>query len=139
MQSKLPTSAILCVVLMLTLSCLSANALAQDENYLEVADYLDFEQVNDAQISPDGSQIVYTRRWVDQKLDRWSSALWIMDADGLNRASTPRRLDKPRFYFCTENKSASSRSQLRMTWSLTGADDSLRLIMRNRCPSAVTL
>lgn len=53
-----------------------------DEQHLGVADYLDFEQVTDPQISPDGSQIIYTRRWVDQKADRWSSALWIMDADG---------------------------------------------------------
>jgi len=54
-----------------------------DDHHLSVADYLDFEQVTDPQISPDGSQIIYTRRWVDQKTDRWSSALWIMDADGV--------------------------------------------------------
>lgn len=54
-----------------------------DDRHLSVADYLDFEQVTDPQISPDGSQIIYTRRWVDQKTDRWSSALWIMDADGV--------------------------------------------------------
>ena len=57
-------------------------SLAEDR-HLSVADYLDFEQVTDPQISPDGSQIIYTRRWVDQKTDRWSSALWIMDADGV--------------------------------------------------------
>jgi dipeptidyl aminopeptidase/acylaminoacyl peptidase len=49
---------------------------------LTVADYLEFEQVNDLQISPDGSRIVYTRRWIDKLNDRWESALWIMDADG---------------------------------------------------------
>ena len=53
-----------------------------DDHHLGVADYLDFEQVTDPQFSPDGSQVIYTRRWVDQKADRWSSALWIMDADG---------------------------------------------------------
>jgi dipeptidyl aminopeptidase/acylaminoacyl peptidase len=53
-----------------------------DDHHLGVADYLDLEQVSDPRISPDGSQIVYTRRWVDQKSDRWSSALWVMDADG---------------------------------------------------------
>ena len=57
-------------------------ARAADDNRLSVADYLEFEQVADAQISPDGSQVVYTRRWVDQKTDRVASALWIMDADG---------------------------------------------------------
>ena len=53
-----------------------------DDQHLAVADYLEFEQVSDPQISPDGSQIVYTRRWVDQVNDRMASALWIMDADG---------------------------------------------------------
>ena len=56
--------------------------VADEHNLLEVSDYLDFEQVTDAQISPDGRQIVYTRSWVDQTSDKWASALWIMDADG---------------------------------------------------------
>lgn len=64
-----------CLVLM-------SLAAAADDHHLSVADYLEFEQVVDPQISPDGSQVVYTRRWVDQKTDRWASALWIMDADG---------------------------------------------------------
>ncbi len=64
---------------------LMVGAYAADDNddtQLSVADYLNLEQVRDARISPHGSQIVYTRRWVDQQTDRWSSALWIMDADG---------------------------------------------------------
>jgi dipeptidyl aminopeptidase/acylaminoacyl peptidase len=44
--------------------------------------YLDWEQVSDPQISPDGSQILYTRRWVNKVEDRWDAALWIMNADG---------------------------------------------------------
>ena len=35
---------------------------------LAPADYLDWEPVADPQVSPDGTQVVYTRRWVD-KLD----------------------------------------------------------------------
>ena len=57
-------------------------ALAADDTRLSVADYLEFEQVNDPQVSPDGRQIVYTRRAVDKMNDRWDSSLWIMDADG---------------------------------------------------------
>ncbi len=57
-------------------------AMADDDKLLAVADLLEFEQVSDAQISPDGSQIIYTRQWVDQQADSWASALWIMDADG---------------------------------------------------------
>ena len=36
--------------------------------------YLDFERVNDAQISPDGSRIVYTRQHVNKLEDKWESA-----------------------------------------------------------------
>lgn len=59
-----------------------ALSIAQEPQHLSVADFLDFEQVADPQISPDGTQIIYTRRWVDAKADYWRSALWIMDADG---------------------------------------------------------
>lgn len=47
-----------------------------------VEKYLDYETVSDPRISPDGSQVVYTRRRVDARRDRWRSSLWIMDADG---------------------------------------------------------
>lgn len=58
-----------------------APASANDE-LLSVADYLEYEQVRDPRISPDGKRIVYTRRWVDQQKDAWASSLWIMDAEG---------------------------------------------------------
>lgn len=63
----------------------AAPAGAQErpsDTLLTVEHYLDFEQVTDPQISPDGSRIVYTRRWVNRQEDRWDSALWIMNADG---------------------------------------------------------
>lgn len=44
--------------------------------------YLNLEDVRDPQISPDGKQIVYVRRWVDQINDKWDSALWILNSDG---------------------------------------------------------
>ena len=49
---------------------------------LTLANYLDWEDVQDAKLSPDGRRIVYTRRWIDKANDRWENALWIMDADG---------------------------------------------------------
>jgi hypothetical protein len=51
-------------------------------NVLGVADYLDLEQVSEPQISPDGTRILYTRRWVDRMEDDWRSDIWIMNADG---------------------------------------------------------
>ena len=61
------------------------RALAQErssDTLLTVDHYLDYEQVSDPQISPDGSQIVYTRRWVNKLEDKWESVLWIVRADG---------------------------------------------------------
>ena len=49
---------------------------------LGVEQYMDYETVLDPQISPDGTQVIYTRRWVDKQEDKWKSALWIVSADG---------------------------------------------------------
>jgi dipeptidyl aminopeptidase/acylaminoacyl peptidase len=49
---------------------------------LALADYLEWEDVADPQLSPDGRQIVYTRRWVDKLNDKWEASLWIMNVDG---------------------------------------------------------
>ncbi len=75
---------------------LPALAPAQERrDRLSLDLYLEWEQVADPQISPDGSQIVFTRRWVDKINDRWESSLWIMNADGsklrkLTDGSSPR-------------------------------------------------
>ena len=52
------------------------------DTLLTVNHYLDWEQVADPQIAPDGQQIVYTRRWVNRLEDKWEAALWLMNADG---------------------------------------------------------
>ena len=57
--------------------------------------YFDFERVSNAQISPDGARIVYTREQANKIEDRWDSSLWIMNADGsqhrfLAKGSNPR-------------------------------------------------
>ena len=44
--------------------------------------FLEYETVSDPQISPDGSQIIYTRGWIDKQNDRRESSLWVMNADG---------------------------------------------------------
>ena len=63
------------------LSSVNAQETASD-TLLTVDHYLDWEQVSDPQLSPDGSQIIYTRTWVNRLEDKWESALWIMAADG---------------------------------------------------------
>jgi dipeptidyl aminopeptidase/acylaminoacyl peptidase len=59
----------------------NVNANAKSTK-LTLESYFDLEDVQDPQLSPDGKQIIYTRRWVDKLNDRWESSLWIMNADG---------------------------------------------------------
>ncbi|SVB92952.1 uncharacterized protein METZ01_LOCUS245806, partial [marine metagenome] len=62
---------------------LGSSTLAQQEvGRLTVDRYLSWEDVENAQLSPDGQQVIYTRRWVDAVNDNWESSLWIMNVDG---------------------------------------------------------
>ena len=61
---------------------LPALIAAQSSDRLTLDLYLEYETVADPQISPDGSQIIYTRQWVDKQNDRRESSLWAMNADG---------------------------------------------------------
>jgi dipeptidyl aminopeptidase/acylaminoacyl peptidase len=65
------------------LLCVVSPATAQDmPNRLTVDRYLDWEDVSGPQLSPDGSQIVYERQWIDAINDREASSIWIMNTDG---------------------------------------------------------
>jgi len=70
------------VAALLVVPCAAKSQETASDTLLTVNHYLDFEQVADPQIAPNGSQIVYTRRWVNKIEDRWDSGLWIMNADG---------------------------------------------------------
>ena len=84
------------VVALFVASSLPAQAASRlPDTLFTVEKYLDYEQVADPQISPDGSQIIYTRRHVNKMEDRWDANLWIMNADGsrnrfLAKGSNPR-------------------------------------------------
>src|SRR5580704_15066854 len=47
-----------------------------------VGRYLDLQSASSSQISPDGSQILYTRRMIDKQADKYQNAIWIVNADG---------------------------------------------------------
>src|SRR5687768_17423046 len=86
------------VLALCSTSLLATPSFAQNrqgDTLFSVDKYLDYEQVADAQISPDGTQIVYTRRHVNKMEDRWDASLWIMSADGsrnrfLTKGASPR-------------------------------------------------
>jgi dipeptidyl aminopeptidase/acylaminoacyl peptidase len=68
------------VALALLPTLVIAQAPASDRLTLDL--YLEYETVSDPQLSPDATQIIYTRGWVDKQNDRRESSLWIMNADG---------------------------------------------------------
>lgn len=97
----------------------SAAQQRAGDTLFSVEKYLDFEQVVDAQISPDGSQIVYTRRYVNKLEDRWDAALWIMNADGsrnrfLTKGASPRwSPDGSRIAFLNEGEPSGTQLYVR--------------------------
>jgi dipeptidyl aminopeptidase/acylaminoacyl peptidase len=101
----------------------AAPAVAQEtraDTLLTVDKYLDFEQVAEPRVSPDGSQIIYTRRWVNKIEDKFESGLWIMNADGSrNRFLTTGgnaiwSPDGTRIAYLTEGK--PSGTQIHVRW-----------------------
>lgn len=62
-------------------TCL-ATAMPADARNLELEDWLNWERAGAPEISPDGSDIIYTRRRVDKFKDRWTSEIWMMSAGG---------------------------------------------------------
>jgi dipeptidyl aminopeptidase/acylaminoacyl peptidase len=63
-------------------AALTANAWANGRGKLTLDLYMDWEYVTAPQISSDGSQIVYTRRWTDKINDKFESDVWIINSDG---------------------------------------------------------
>src|SRR5437867_10863686 len=70
------------VAALLVVPSVAATQETASDTLLTVNHYLDWEQFAGPQISPDGAQILYTRRWVNKIEDRWDAGLWIMNADG---------------------------------------------------------
>ncbi len=61
---------------------LAANAQTQNSKKLTLDLFLDWEYALNPQISPDGTQVVYTRRWTDKINDKYENDVWIVGADG---------------------------------------------------------
>jgi dipeptidyl aminopeptidase/acylaminoacyl peptidase len=103
------------VLLLLTAPGLGAQAGER----LTLDKYMEWEDVQDPQLSPDGRQIIYTRRWVNPIDDRWDSQIWIMNADGtrtrfLVDGSSPRwSPDGTRIAFMADGEPRGTQIQVR--------------------------
>ena len=81
----MPASRLALLAVLLTapsLPCQDDPKPKRDQNRLDLETLLQWENVSDPHLSPDGKQIVYTRQWTDTIADRMRSELWIMDVDG---------------------------------------------------------
>lgn len=54
----------------------------KDYKLLDKETYMEMESIGSANISPDGTLIIFTRGWVDKIQDRLSRNLWIVDVKG---------------------------------------------------------
>lgn len=79
-SSSIRATLLLLVVAVAASAPLSAQLAPQSRIALE--QYLDWEDVQAPQFSPNGSQIAYGRRWIDKMNDKWESSIWISNADG---------------------------------------------------------
>jgi len=69
------------MLLVIALS-LPAFVFGADKRMITEMDLFKFQWAADPQISPDGSRIIFVRAWVNQKSDRYESALWIVSTTG---------------------------------------------------------
>ena len=60
----------------------AADAWAQTDRLLTHETFIEMETIRSPAIAPGGSQIVFSREWIDQQTDRFRSNLWIVDVDG---------------------------------------------------------
>jgi dipeptidyl aminopeptidase/acylaminoacyl peptidase len=122
----------LCVVLFV-----SSSVFAQTpgNKRLTLDLFLDWEYVAGPQISPDGQQIVYTRRWTDKVNDRYESEVWIMNADGsknrfLMKGASPQwSPDGKRIAYITEG--APRGAQVFVRWMDTGESTQITRVERS--------
>src|ERR1035437_9054963 len=71
---RLHVRAMLCALLLIAAaSPRPAQAQSHAQSKLSLEQYLDWVDVQTPQLSPDGAQIIYTRRWIDKMNDKWET------------------------------------------------------------------
>src|SRR5262245_5057807 len=69
------------LILICALTLPSSSSGSQKRTITEM-DLFKFAWISDPQISPDGTRVAFVRVWINQKADRYDSALWIAQTDG---------------------------------------------------------
>src|SRR5262245_52771705 len=69
-------------LILVTALVIPSSYRAAEKRMITEADLFKFVWAADPQISPDASRIVFVRVWVNQKSDRYDSALWTVPTNG---------------------------------------------------------
>jgi dipeptidyl aminopeptidase/acylaminoacyl peptidase len=123
------------VTILALVIALAAAAAAQSRGKLTLDLYLDWETVAAPQLSPDGAQLVYTRRWTDKVNDKFESDVWIMNADGskqrfLVKGSSPQwSPDGRRIAYLAQGQPAGA--QVFVKWLDSGEETQLTHLERS--------
>jgi dipeptidyl aminopeptidase/acylaminoacyl peptidase len=126
--------------LLLFLCLISASVSAQTANKLRLEQSLDMETVADPQLSPDGSEIVYARTWIDKMNDKRETDLWIMNANGsknrfLIRGGSPQwSPDGSRIAYTAQGEPKGSQIFVKFK----GTEGSTQITRVDRSPSNIT-
>src|SRR5436190_9205371 len=67
----------------------SVSTTAQDKRLITENDIMKFAWIAEGQISPNGSQVAFTRVTINEGKDDYETSLWIVAANG---SSEPRQL-----------------------------------------------
>ena len=70
------------VCLLTVLVCATAVAAVADSHPFSIHDMLAMERISDAQLSPGGERIVFTKRSTDLSANRGRTDLWLIGVDG---------------------------------------------------------
>jgi dipeptidyl aminopeptidase/acylaminoacyl peptidase len=117
----------------------TTTAWANGKERLTVELFLDWEYVSSPQVSPDGTQVVYARRWTDKVNDKYESDVWIVNADGsknrfLVKGSSPQwSPDGKRLAYIAPGEPTGA--QIWVKWLDTGEETQLTRLERG--PSGI--
>jgi dipeptidyl aminopeptidase/acylaminoacyl peptidase len=70
------------IIALIAASTSSGASSGAQKRLITESDLFKFAWIADPQISPDGSRVAFVRVWVNQKADRYDSALWIVPTNG---------------------------------------------------------
>lgn len=120
-----------------------AGQVKAQSDYFTLENVFDLEYTSDPQISPDGSQVVYQRNFMDIMNDRRRSNLWIIKTDGRrhrpltsgnNNNFSPRWSPSGDRLLYASTKSGSS--ELYIRWMDTG--ESAKITNLTQSPSSLS-